>query len=43
MKIKDLLCRIVDHVDPHPLIDSRSEDFMSSRLPPFEKLSDEGE
>ncbi|XP_065057201.1 ribosomal oxygenase 2-like [Rhopilema esculentum] len=41
MKLKDLLCRVVDHFDPNTVADSRSEDFMANRLPPFDKIPEE--
>ena len=41
-KVKDLLCRAVDHFDPNTVTDSRSEEFMANRLPPFEKLDEDG-
>lgn len=41
-KVKDLLCRVVDHFDPNTVTDSRCEGFMANRLPPFEKLADDG-
>jgi len=37
-KLKDLLCLAVSHFDPNTVTDSRSEEFMANRLPPFEKL-----
>eukprot|EP00794_Sanderia_malayensis_P000387 gene387-1021_t len=39
-KIKDLLCRVVDHFDPNTVVDSRSEDFIANRLPPSNKATD---
>ncbi len=36
-RIKDLLCRVVDNFDPNTVVDSRSEDFIANRLPPYDK------
>ena len=41
-KVKDLLCRAVDHFDPNTVTDSRSEEFMANRLPPFDKHDEDG-
>lgn len=41
-KVKDLLCRAVDHFDPNTVTDSRSEEFMANRLPPFHKHEKDG-
>ncbi len=41
-KIKDLLCRAVDHFDPNTVVDSRSEDFIANRLPPHKKATEKG-
>ena len=41
-KLKDLLCLAVSHFDPNTVTDSRSEEFMANRLPPFDKLTEDG-
>ena len=41
-KLKDLLCLAVSHFDPNTVTDSRSEEFMANRLPPFDKLTKDG-
>ena len=41
-KVKELLCKAVDHFDPNTVTDARSEDFMANRLPPFNKIAEDG-